>query len=100
LGFLFFMAQVICKACGSIDRFYAQQKANNIVAYCEDCGSYIKNLPQGNPQAFYFGKYKDTLVSECNDLSYLKWAIENIKCTSSMKQALTDRILSLENMLR
>lgn len=94
------MAQVICKACGSIDRFYAQQKANNFVAYCEDCGSYIKNLPQGNPQQFHFGKYKVGLVSECNDLSYLKWAIENIKCTSSMKQAMQERILPLENMLR
>jgi len=67
---------------------------------CKACCSYHKNLPQGNSQQFHFGKYKSVLVSESNDLSYLKLAIENIKCTSSMKQSMQKRILSPENMLR
>ena len=94
------MEQVICKGCGSIDRYTASLKSNNLVAYCDDCGMFIKNIPQGKPQEFHFGKYKGILVKECNDLPYMKWVQVNVKVTAALRTALTDRILSLENMLR
>lgn len=88
------MEKVICKACLS-EEYYTQVKYNNLVAYCADCGKYIKNIPQGKPPQFYFGKWKGTLINECNDLSYLVWAQKNLTFTEAARKEIIDRINQL-----
>lgn len=93
------MEQLVCKKCGAIDDYTTEQKSNNLVATCT-CGAFIKNIPTEKPK-FYFGKYKDNVIEDCNDLSYLIWARDNMNALKGrQKQAVLDRITSLTQMLR
>lgn len=92
---------VTCKACGTIDDFRTERKANNNCAFCNSCGAFIKNIPSDEKPKFHFGKYKDTEIESCNDLGYLTWARDNINSLKGRyKQALLDRITSLSQMLK
>jgi predicted amidophosphoribosyltransferase len=67
--------QIVCR-CGSVDDYRIIDKANNKMAYCNDCNAFIKNIPYKDP-AFYFGKYKGHLIKTIEDLNYLEWALGN-----------------------
>ena len=82
--------------CQAINEYYTEMKANNNVARCSKCDAFIKNIPQGGDPTFYFGKYKNQKIKDIEDINYLKWALENIKLTSSMRKAIQDRIAQFE----
>lgn len=85
------MQDVICKKCNSVNDYTTQLKANNNVAYCNQCGSYIKNIPHAEP-TFYVGKYKDRKISEIDDLNYLQWAHKEMKLSSNIREAVQKQI--------
>lgn len=90
---------IVCKKCGSVDNYNIVDSNQQKMAYCNDCKAWIKNLPYKDPQ-FYFGKYKGQYIAHVNDLFYLKWVKDNIKMGESMREAISERIYSLENLLR
>lgn len=95
------MQELICPKCGDIGiEYYTEMKANNNVARCLKCDSFIKNIPQGNDPTFYFGKYKDKKVKDVEDMQYLNWALKNIRLTSSMRTAIQNQISLFENLAR
>lgn len=74
-----------CHSCKKeYDKFKEEKKifSNNtehIGAYCPYCNHFVKWLPQGLPDIFYFGKYKGEEMSEVakKDKDYLIWMSEN-----------------------
>lgn len=88
---------VVCRNCGSINNITITEKGGQLVARCNHCDKFIKNIPQGAPQQFYFGKYKGVPFEKLIDLSYLKWANEKVKLGAKAKDALLNRINQLEN---
>ena len=89
------MEQIKCNKCGSVDNYRIEEKSNNKVAFCNVCKSYIKNLPYDVPK-LYVGKYKGIPISEIEDIGYLKWAIETLRLTSSVKMACLSQISRIE----
>ena len=85
------METIKCPKCGAIDKYYTEVKANNNVARCSECNAFIKNIPYQEPK-FYVGKYKDKSISEITDMSYLKWALKEMKLSKSMRDAISARI--------
>lgn len=62
-----------------MDEYRTEKKANNLVAYCTSCGSYIKNIPYTIP-AIHFGKYKGTKIRDFTTpemINYLHWILNN-----------------------
>lgn len=91
---------LFCNTCKCHQSYNIKENGVHKTAYCNVCNSYIKNIPH-KPPTFYIGKYKGEEVANINDLHYLKWAKENMRSLSSnMREAIADRIYSLENMLR
>lgn len=91
---------VICGNCGSINDFTTERKANNLVATCNGCDRFIKNIPYDEPK-FYFGKYKDKPIKEIEDLQYLTWARDKMNSINPRtRTAVTDRINELQTLLR
>jgi hypothetical protein len=86
---------IVCNKCGLVNDYRTEKKSNNLVAYCNGCDAYIKNIPQDVPK-LYVGKYKGIPISDIEDLSYLKWAVGTLHLTSSVKMAVLSRISSLE----
>ena len=93
------MEDIKCNKCGSVNDYYTELKANNNVARCNKCDSFIKNIPYEEP-TFHFGKYKDKKVKEVEDMQYLKWALDKVKLSSSMRTAVTQQISSFENLAK
>lgn len=50
------------------------------------------------PPKFYFGKYKDTLISDCKDLNYLVWVFENTGIKANIKNAVSEQITKLKSL--
>ncbi len=71
-------------------------KGNNQVAYCTDCGRYIKNIAYAEP-TLYVGKYKDKPIKDIYDLPYLQWAETTLKLSSGQKSAVLIQISFLQN---
>lgn len=70
--------EIKCK-CGSSD-YYITQRGIHQTAYCKKCDSYIKNLPQGKPFVFMFGKFKGTALVDMistEQLNYLHWILSS-----------------------
>ena len=89
------MEQLICPKCKSTE-YYTEVKANNNVARCSKCDTFLKNIPYEQPK-FYVGKYKDKPIGEIDDLQYLKWAHEKMSnLNSRTKKAIQSRISQLE----
>jgi hypothetical protein len=86
---------ITCKNCGLIDDYNIVQKGNHKTAICNGCGRYIKHLPQEGGAKFYFGKYKDQLVSEVNDIEYLQWVWDNVKLSEKMRDAIDLKLQQL-----
>lgn len=88
------MPPVICR-CGSVDNYRTEKKSNNLVAYCNVCDAYIKNIPHADP-TLYVGKYKGTPIKDIDDLSYLEWAIKTLTLSNPQKEAIQSTISRLE----
>jgi uncharacterized protein (DUF3820 family) len=89
---------IICPKCKSVDDYYTEQRGIHTTAFCNQCKSYIKNLPQGKPAQLFFGKYKDRLISDMtnqDEVGYLKWLLKTDVKPNSLKQAITDYLNSL-----
>jgi len=85
---------IICNKCGTINKYRTEKKANNLVAYCTACGSYIKNLPYAAP-ALYFGKYKNTKIVDFTTpemMNYLHWTLSNVKLSGNIKDAINKHL--------
>jgi uncharacterized protein (DUF3820 family) len=70
---------VSCQKCGSLNDYHTIQKHLHLTAYCNQCKSYIKNLPQGNPYVMPFGKFKGVLLSDMvskDQVDYLQWMLK------------------------
>lgn len=89
------MQDITCGKCGSVNDYRTENKATQVTAFCNKCGAYIKNIPQGEP-AFYVGKYKGKKVSEIEDMGYLKWALKEMKMSANMRAAIEKRISDYE----
>lgn len=96
----YLIVMITCHNCGSIDDFSTEQKSNNLVATCNSCGKFIKNIPTEKP-AFYVGKYKGKQIDDIDDISYLQWAHDNMNSLNSrQRNAIKERINHLANLLR
>jgi len=92
------MQTIVCPKCKSENDFNTQQRGIHTTAFCNQCKSYIKNLPQGKPSQLYFGKYKDKLISDMtskDELSYLQWLLNTDVKPNSLKQAIADHLKTL-----
>ena len=86
--------EIICKSCGTIDDYRTEKKANNLVAYCNGCGKYIKNIPYSEP-ALHFGKYSGSLIKDLirpEEINYLHWVYANVRLNESLKRAIENHI--------
>jgi uncharacterized protein (DUF3820 family) len=89
---------ITCPKCKSLDDYYTEQRGIHTTAFCNQCKSYIKNLPQGKPAQLFFGKYKDRLISDMtnkDEVGYLQWLLKTDVKPNSLKQAITDHLNSL-----
>lgn len=71
--------EIVCKKCGSINDYKTQLKNNQNTAWCNVCGSFIKNIPYAEP-ALYFGKYKGRKIKSLTtpeETQYLHWLINS-----------------------
>lgn len=93
------MEELICPKCGPTTNYYTELKSNNNVARCLDCDSFIKNIPHSEP-TFYVGRYKGKKIAEIEDMSYLKWALKEMKLSANMRNAIEKRISQFENLAR
>jgi len=95
------MQDLLCPKCGDIGTdYYTEMKANNNVARCMKCDTFIKNIPQGKEPTFFFGKYKGHPVKDVEDMSYLRWVLLNLKLTDTMKEAVKKQITRFEHLAR
>jgi hypothetical protein len=86
---------IVCKKCGSVDNYRTELKSNQMCAYCNDCGTYIKNIPYSQPK-LHFGKYAGIYISDITDLQYLNWAVNNLtKMNQRTHDAIVKRITEL-----
>lgn len=88
------MDDVICRKCGLVNDFMIKENGSHKTAFCNGCGAYIKHLAYQEPQ-FFFGKYKGTKISECDDKGYLEWVLENTRQSERYKTAIQERIEKL-----
>jgi uncharacterized protein (DUF3820 family) len=75
-------------------------KSNQNTAWCNGCDGFIKNISQGNPFTFHFGKYKGRLLSDFSspdDISYLKWMIEQSFCKNTLKNTIQTHLDNIKN---
>lgn len=84
-------AKLYCGHCDSEQTYNIVEKSGQRTAWCDECSGYIKNIPYAEP-AFYFGKYKDKLVSDVHDPEYMKWFLTNIKGNKKTKQAIEKKL--------
>lgn len=59
-------------------------------ARCETCGRFYKYLSQGLPDTFYFGKYRNRLMSEIakEDPDYIKFMLNTDTIKYGLRQKL------------
>lgn len=93
------MGIIKCNNCGTENDYRTELKSNQLTAFCNKCGIYIKNIPQGEP-TFYVGKYKGKKVSEIEDVGYLKWALKEMKLSSNMRNAIEKQISNFEHLAK
>jgi hypothetical protein len=71
--------EIICKKCGLINDFRTELKNNQNTAWCNGCGSFLKNIPYAKP-ALYFGKFKGRTIESMTskeESQYLHWLINS-----------------------
>jgi DNA-directed RNA polymerase subunit RPC12/RpoP len=94
------MTEIKCPNCGAINDYYTELKANNNVARCTQCDTFIKNIPYQTEKVFYFGKYKGQKVNDIEDINYLQWVLDNTKQKAAMKDAIIKQIDNFKNLAR
>jgi len=86
---------LICVHCGVLNEYKTVMKSNQLTAYCNCCGSYIKNIPHSIP-ALHFGKYKGRTIEtmkEKDEVSYLHWLLKSeIKLSNPLKEEITKQL--------
>ena len=71
--------EVVCNKCGLINDYKTQLKNNQNTAWCNGCGSFIKNIPYSEP-ALYFGKFKGRKIKSLTtpeETQYLHWLLNS-----------------------
>ncbi len=90
--------EIICKKCGSVDDYKTSQSGMHVRADCNQCGAYIKFLPQSYPEPIklHFGKYAGQKIADITDRDYLQWAFDKLHDLNlKTKQALKNRLNQL-----
>jgi len=85
---------VTCVKCGSINDYTIKEVSGQQVCNC-GCGHFLGNKPREYEYRLIrmpFGKYKDNLICDIEDLNYLKWAYENIKINGNVLKAIKFKI--------
>jgi hypothetical protein len=82
---------IVCTKCGLVNDYRTEMKANNKVAYCNGCDSFITNIPYQQPM-LYVGKYKGVPISSIHDASYLEWAVNTLKLSEHVRAAINTQI--------
>lgn len=89
--------EIICQRCGSVNDYRTEMKAHNLVAYCNGCGNYIKNIPYAKPR-MPWGKFKDEIIELMDTpekIRYLHWLRGSdfwSKLSAAYKDAINKRI--------
>lgn len=90
------MDTLFCPKCREQKGFYTELKSNQNTARCNDCDTFIKNIPYEQPK-LYVGKYKGQEIGNIEDLAYLQWALNNMSnLNGRTKDAMKQRIAQLE----
>ena len=90
------MDTLFCPKCREQKEYYTELKSNQNTARCNDCNTFIKNIPYEQPK-FYIGKYKGQEIGNIDDIGYLKWAVQNMSnLKRRIKDAINQRIAQLE----
>ena len=85
-----------CRNCQKEVSFRTEMKSGQNTAYCNECGKYLKNVPYEKDKYFYVGKYSGICISQIEDLSYLRWAFDNMKLSPAYKEAVKNQIDKLQ----
>jgi transcription initiation factor TFIIIB Brf1 subunit/transcription initiation factor TFIIB len=99
------MKTLFCKHCHKEVSFIVEKKLNNNVAFCTNCGCFIKNVPNSflgiytTGNTFPFGKYKGTKIKDCEDAKYMHWFIDNVELNDSLKIEIFERISELKSII-
>ena len=83
--------KLYCKNCQKEQRYEVVEKSEQHTCWCCVCQSYIKNLAYTEAK-FFFGKYKNKLVSEVEDYNYLRWFTANVPGNRRLKEAIDKKI--------
>jgi len=94
------MTDIKCPKCGAINDYYTELKANNNVARCSLCDTFIKNIPYQTEQQFFFGKYKGKKVSEIEDIQYLQWVLDKTNPKPAFRDAIIKQIDRFKDLAR
>lgn len=76
------MKNVECAKCGSVNNYSKSEQtfadgSTHIKATCNDCGKFIKWLPQSEIKTYIpFGKYRGKHTYQVSDIEYLQWLWE------------------------
>lgn len=86
---------VVCTSCGLVNEYTTRKNGPHTEAICKGCDKHIKFLPSAIP-ALYVGKYKGKPISDIEDLNYLQWALQALKLSGHVRQAITDQVRKLQ----
>lgn len=86
---------IVCQHCGSTNNYRTELKSGHLVAHCNSCQKFIKNIPHQEPK-MYFGKYKGRLIKDIPDLGYLEWVISKNLAKGNIKQAIIKQIENIK----
>jgi len=87
-----------CPKCGVENDYVITERGIHKTAYCNPCGSYIKNLPQGKPFIFMFGKFKGTPLDDMkstDQINYLHWILSS-DMNNTIKTKVVEHLKTLE----
>ena len=84
-----------CQTCQAENDYETVQSGPHRTAICNQCGNYIKHLPQDKPVTFYFGKYKGRELASMKsdeELKYLIWLSSAPDLKPKLKLAIDEHI--------
>ena len=87
---------IICVKCGVINDYKTIIKSNQKTAWCNSCGSYIKNIPHNSTIKLYFGKYKNREIRQMTseeEVNYLNWLLQStVNISARLKNEIKDHL--------
>lgn len=93
------MGNITCNRCQTTNEYYVEESGPHLKAVCNNCHTYIKFIAREVPK-LYVGKYKGIPISEIEDIQYLKWALETLRLTNTIKMAIQSRITTFEHLAK